>query len=457
MIKTLLITLSIILLSSSFHLNAQTSPLNSAARSQNHQLVAELLASGADPNETNQFGSTALSGVSGMCDENDVQSLYISRLLLDHGADINFANEEGITPIANAAAMGCDSNVYYLLQRGADLNLRSSNGTTTLMFAVQSGDESTVKLLLDAGANPKIKARSGYDAFYIADLYGHSSLEKLLASYIYKNGQNFVYEYVDCKEQNFDGLIGTNGLIKKCFEKHKNVESIYDYDLSSSLDKEDLASNNIGSVQSTDNYNFDSRAFLSKELLSSGNLLMSFLITWTIILTPVVLLRLFSKDPLSKLEAFFFVFILFFINHIIFAALESQSRSHAALSIGAMLSYIILRMRIKKDLAESASEASALPNQGWGKKTISSPAAQANETRRKPLSKNKKLLISFSVFWLVWVSVRTFCSFEFLGFDFYEWDEDAYFLNLLVPPSLLVMIYSIFAWVKSDRSLEDDD
>lgn len=73
-------------------------------------------------------------------------------------------------------------------------------------------------------------------------------------------------------------------------------------------------------------------------------LLLSFLVTWGIGLTPPLLIRfLFARRPIGKGAAIGIVSILFICNLVLFAALGSQSKSHVALVLIAIVSFTILR------------------------------------------------------------------------------------------------------------------
>ena len=76
---------------------------------------------------------------------------------------------------------------------------------------------------------------------------------------------------------------------------------------------------------------------------STSALIFSFLITWTIGLTPPVIIRnVFLRRSISKLPAIGICAFFWFFNFVLFTLLGSKSKSHAALGIIAMVSYYIL-------------------------------------------------------------------------------------------------------------------
>lgn len=90
------------------------------------------------------------------------KSTAISRLLIDHGADVNRADENGVTPLHMAAAAGPEL-VRILLEKGARVNPRTMGGycaiggilfapgTTPLRVAARYGNIESAGLLKRAG------------------------------------------------------------------------------------------------------------------------------------------------------------------------------------------------------------------------------------------------------------------------------------------------------------------
>ncbi len=76
-----------------------------------------------------------------------------TKLLLDSGADINKAREDGRTPLFIAAQNGHDACVKVLLEAGADKDKAETEGVTPLYMAAGKGHDACVKLLLDATYN----------------------------------------------------------------------------------------------------------------------------------------------------------------------------------------------------------------------------------------------------------------------------------------------------------------
>lgn len=80
-------------------------------------------------------------------------ALKIADLLISRGADVNAADDMGITPLMEAAARGDLEMALFLIKKGADINARTRyKGTTALSFARQKGHRHLLRALVDLGA-----------------------------------------------------------------------------------------------------------------------------------------------------------------------------------------------------------------------------------------------------------------------------------------------------------------
>lgn len=75
------------------------------------------------------------------------------KLFLGAGADVNFRNSKGITPLNGAVSRGSETIVKLLLTAGADANSLDPNGESCLHVAVIRCFEKIVEFLLAAGAD----------------------------------------------------------------------------------------------------------------------------------------------------------------------------------------------------------------------------------------------------------------------------------------------------------------
>lgn len=127
------------------------------------KLVEELLKLGADPNQARPDGKGPLFGSVRVGDEK------ISQLLLKSGAKVdaplimehNGTDVGGCTALYVAASLGHLSFCRILLSSGALLDAANDLGYTPLMAAIEGGHEDVIDFLLKSGANvnPEVIAR----------------------------------------------------------------------------------------------------------------------------------------------------------------------------------------------------------------------------------------------------------------------------------------------------------
>lgn len=176
--------------------DAANTPLHVAARYGVASMVKQLLEADADPLRQNISGHTPIALVWPYYDSQDGSADYASaldsilkmlveagslmnvkgssrctplsvaarwassdtfELMLDHGADPNFAPSRSTSPLHVAHF----ENARILLERGAKVDIRDPDGKTPLMRALRRGEPAKVELLLEWGANVHIQSRSG--------------------------------------------------------------------------------------------------------------------------------------------------------------------------------------------------------------------------------------------------------------------------------------------------------
>ena len=76
----------------------------------------------------------------------------VVRALIEAGADVNKASNDGVTPLVIAAGLGHEAVLRELIKVGADVNKADDNGVTPLVVAALPGRAAIVQLLIDAGA-----------------------------------------------------------------------------------------------------------------------------------------------------------------------------------------------------------------------------------------------------------------------------------------------------------------
>jgi ankyrin repeat protein len=110
------------------------------------------------------------------------------RALLDAGARVDEADDDGITILAWAAIANRVDMARLLIARGADVNHVDKKGMTPLLYAasIDFGDSGMIDLLLKSGARADARTKEGLTAVELARKYKHThlmaSLEKLQAA-----------------------------------------------------------------------------------------------------------------------------------------------------------------------------------------------------------------------------------------------------------------------------------
>jgi len=114
----------------------------------------------------------------------------LTRLLLDHHADVNIQSTANRTPLFLASEKGHLEIVELLLQRGAKANLWSPGQGTPLYRALQKGHQELAQLLLDHGADINAQNAQNFNLLHLAARNGN--LES--ARWLLKNGANIYAE-----------------------------------------------------------------------------------------------------------------------------------------------------------------------------------------------------------------------------------------------------------------------
>jgi ankyrin repeat protein len=151
---------------------SSTTPLLNAVQNNNTEMVHVLLESGADPNFGNGQGETPLMSAYGKPE--------IARLLLGSGALVNTRTSRGWTALIDASTCGDTDFLKILIARGAEVNAITNEGYTGLMYAAGGGDNAAVSILLNAGADANIRAKDGMTALKWATQEGRTDTIKIL-------------------------------------------------------------------------------------------------------------------------------------------------------------------------------------------------------------------------------------------------------------------------------------
>ena len=153
---------------------AEDSTLADAAERADAALVRTLLEAGADVTAAQEDGMTALHWAVYHDDTNT------AALLIRSGADVNAANRYRVTPLSLAATNRNAALVTRLLDAGAGPNATLHGGETVLMTAARTGSPEAVKALLARGADPNAQERRDQAALMWAAAEGHAAVVKAL-------------------------------------------------------------------------------------------------------------------------------------------------------------------------------------------------------------------------------------------------------------------------------------
>jgi uncharacterized protein len=149
-------------------LNDDIPPLVNACKINNAELVATLIGSCIDINETDLLGNTSLMYAVGS------GNLKLIKLLLSSGANIKVvAKEASLLQFA----INNDKNIAeFLLKNGAEVDSQNIYGETALFYAVIRKKQDLIRILVENGANPHITNYLGKSPYILAKNAGFKEI-----------------------------------------------------------------------------------------------------------------------------------------------------------------------------------------------------------------------------------------------------------------------------------------
>ena len=185
-------------------MNQQTTQINdfliAAVSAEQREITEQLLGMEADPNTINKNGDSVLL-IAVKKNNNE-----IIQILLQAGADVNFATKnDGRTPLLQAAKGSPSKIVQFLLRRGAKVNQASKDGTTPLMEAAENNKLENINIIMQWGpVMNKLKNDTGMNALMLASMKGNTEV----VTYLCNNHALVNFQSKDGKTPIFYAAIG---------------------------------------------------------------------------------------------------------------------------------------------------------------------------------------------------------------------------------------------------------
>lgn len=150
--------------------------LIAASLCNNIETIKKLIEYGANVNDVNNDGGTALT---------HSQNIECITCLVEHGANVNHAANNNGTVLSKSVSSGNTASVQYLLNNGADVN-HIVNDFTYLMVATICNRIDCIPILINHGVDIDYVNRSGKT---VLDLTTNPEIKKLIIEY---RNTNFV-------------------------------------------------------------------------------------------------------------------------------------------------------------------------------------------------------------------------------------------------------------------------
>ena len=150
-------------------------PLLWASLSSSSTMVKTLIDLGADVNAQRTDDKNAPLNLAA-----DWNNYMATRILSEHGADINQRNKYGASPLNHAVKNNQENVAKLLLANNADVSIQDSEGDSLLHLSVSRGLFKATQLLIEVGCNVNLRNKRGRTPLYIAVKNKHEQIVELL-------------------------------------------------------------------------------------------------------------------------------------------------------------------------------------------------------------------------------------------------------------------------------------
>jgi ankyrin repeat protein len=168
--------------------------IHGAVEQGNIEWIKQHLVNGADVNDVNDFGRTALHYINNIRVRDEVgfyhpaasaeMTVIVFNILMDEGADLNAKDIDNSTPLHFASYIGQYNVAKLLITNGANINSKDRLEAAPLHIAVKFGQKRIVELLIDAGADFNAKDKYGKAPLHVASEEGKLSVVVLFHIYL---------------------------------------------------------------------------------------------------------------------------------------------------------------------------------------------------------------------------------------------------------------------------------
>jgi ankyrin repeat protein len=126
---------------------------------ENESSLPELLLQGVDLDFTYNVAKDIVTPLMIACLDDNIM---LARHLIQAGANVNQANPAGITALMMIAEINNPFAMQQLIDNpNININQKDNEGNTALMHAIRAKNKLAIKALLDSGANPDLPNKKG--------------------------------------------------------------------------------------------------------------------------------------------------------------------------------------------------------------------------------------------------------------------------------------------------------